>query len=92
MFELETINKAVPSNGSVELPELDQDIELEQPWNVVVHNDPVNLMSYVVKVFVKVLEFSHTCGRFTKRGAPSCGREVAREANCTSSSSTRIFC
>ena len=58
IFDLATINKAIPSNGSVELPELDQGIELEQPWNVVVHNDPVNLMSYVVKVFVKVLEFS----------------------------------
>lgn len=31
---------------------------LEAPWNVVVHNDPVNLMSYVALVFRKVLEFS----------------------------------
>ena len=29
-----------------------------RPWNVIVHNDPVNLMSYVVKVFMKVLGFS----------------------------------
>jgi ATP-dependent Clp protease adaptor protein ClpS len=31
---------------------------LDAAWNVIVHNDPVNLMSYVVKVFMKVLGFS----------------------------------
>src|SRR5438132_942314 len=25
--------------------------EIEMPWNVIVHNDPVNLMSYVTMVF-----------------------------------------
>lgn len=38
-------------------PELDQDVALDSAWNVIVHNDPVNLMSYVVKVFMKVLGF-----------------------------------
>lgn len=27
------------------------------PWNVIVHNDPVNLMSYVTMVFQRVLGF-----------------------------------
>jgi ATP-dependent Clp protease adaptor protein ClpS len=27
------------------------------PWNVVVHNDPVNLMSYVTMVFQKVFGY-----------------------------------
>ena len=31
---------------------------LDIPWNVVVHNDPINLMEYVTKVFIKVLGFS----------------------------------
>ncbi|MEI8235196.1 MAG: ATP-dependent Clp protease adapter ClpS [Verrucomicrobiota bacterium] len=31
---------------------------LETPWNVVVHNDPVNLMSYVTLVFRRVFGFS----------------------------------
>jgi ATP-dependent Clp protease adaptor protein ClpS len=31
---------------------------LETPWNVVVHNDPVNLMVYVTLVFRKVFGFS----------------------------------
>ena len=31
---------------------------LDIPWNVVVHNDPINLMEYVAKVFMAVLAFS----------------------------------
>ena len=30
----------------------------DMPWNVVVHNDPVNLMSYVAQVFQKVFGYS----------------------------------
>jgi ATP-dependent Clp protease adaptor protein ClpS len=39
-------------------PDLDEDVALDAAWNVIVHNDPVNLMSYVVKVFMKVLGFT----------------------------------
>ncbi len=31
---------------------------LETPWNVIVHNDPINLMEYVTKVFMKLFGFS----------------------------------
>ena len=31
--------------------------EVEMPWNVVVHNDPVNLMSYVTMVFQRVFGY-----------------------------------
>ena len=35
-----------------------EEIDLrDQPWNVVVHNDPVNLMNYVARVFRKVFNF-----------------------------------
>ena len=33
---------------------------VDVPWNVVVHNDPVNLTSYVTRVFQKVFGFSRT--------------------------------
>jgi ATP-dependent Clp protease adaptor protein ClpS len=33
-------------------------VAIEAPWNVVVHNDPVNLMSYVTMVFQKVFGYS----------------------------------
>ena len=35
------------------------DQELDLPWQVVVHNDPINLMSYVTMVFQKVFGFTH---------------------------------
>lgn len=31
---------------------------LDVPWNVIVHNDPINLMDYVAKVFMKVFGFT----------------------------------
>ena len=34
------------------------EVDLAVPWNVVVHNDPVNLMSYVTMVFQKVFGYS----------------------------------
>ena len=36
---------------------------LSSGWNVVVLNDPVNLMSYVVMVFRKVFGFDHETAR-----------------------------
>lgn len=46
--------------AGLETPDIDVAVteSLDIPWNVVVHNDPVNLMSYVTKVFQKVLGFS----------------------------------
>jgi ATP-dependent Clp protease adaptor protein ClpS len=32
--------------------------DVDVPWNVVVHNDPVNLMSYVTRVFQKTFNYS----------------------------------
>ena len=34
------------------------DVAKETPWNVVVHNDPVNLMSYVTRIFQLVFGFA----------------------------------
>src|ERR1043166_8162884 len=31
---------------------------IDLPWNVIVHNDPVNLMSYVTMVFQRVFGYS----------------------------------
>ncbi|EDY16144.1 ATP-dependent Clp protease adaptor protein ClpS [Chthoniobacter flavus Ellin428] len=33
---------------------------VDVPWNVVVHNDPVNLTAYVTRVFQKVFGYSKT--------------------------------
>ena len=34
-----------------------QSTQVGQPWNVLVHDDPVNLMGYVTKVFRKVFGY-----------------------------------
>jgi len=49
---------------SLPTPDLKEQHELEvetcKPWKVIVLNDPVNLMSYVVMVFRKVFGFNET--------------------------------
>ncbi|MDQ3623858.1 MAG: ATP-dependent Clp protease adapter ClpS [Verrucomicrobiota bacterium] len=39
-------------------PETTTSEATDTPWNVVVHNDPVNLMSYVTHVFQTVFGYS----------------------------------
>jgi ATP-dependent Clp protease adaptor protein ClpS len=39
-------------------PDVDETVETATPWVVVVWNDPVNLMSYVVYVFQKLFGYS----------------------------------
>lgn len=53
------------ASGATEV-ETEDDVALsgEVPWNVVVLNDPVNLMSYVVAVFKKV--FGYDEGKATE--------------------------
>jgi ATP-dependent Clp protease adaptor protein ClpS len=38
--------------------ETEVETSIALPWNVVVHDDPVNLMSYVTMVFQRVLGYS----------------------------------
>ena len=40
-------------------PEVETEESIDTPWNVVVHDDPVNLMLYVTRVFQKVFGYSH---------------------------------
>jgi ATP-dependent Clp protease adaptor protein ClpS len=39
--------------------ETESETMADTPWNVVVHNDPVNLMSYVTRVFQEIFGYSH---------------------------------
>lgn len=49
---------AQTSPVEVERPESGEDTRLGRPWIVIVWNDPINLMSYVVFVFQKLFGFS----------------------------------
>src|SRR5258707_3007784 len=51
MDESGSISPAEPTTHS----HAEEDIDL--PWQVVVHNDPVNLMSYVTMVFQRVFGY-----------------------------------
>jgi len=42
---------------TTDLPATETETALGQPWHVVVHNDPVNLMSYVSMVFRRVFGY-----------------------------------
>ena len=42
----------------VDQPDLDEDVDLDRPWIVLVWNDPINLMSYVTFVFQKLFGYS----------------------------------
>lgn len=50
--------------------------QLQDAWRVVVLNDPVNLMSYVVMVFKKVLGFDETRARRHMMEVHEKGRSV----------------
>jgi ATP-dependent Clp protease adaptor protein ClpS len=42
----------------VQLPSSDERVDPDRPWVVIVWNDPINLMSYVVLVFQKLFGYS----------------------------------
>jgi len=57
-FNLPVVEIVKSQTVPVELPELEQKVSLSRAWNVVVHNDPINLMSYVTLVFRRVFGYS----------------------------------
>ena len=52
---------AIPKRGALADPTIEKETEtqeeLDLPWQVVVHNDPVNLMTYVTMVFQRVFGY-----------------------------------
>ena len=49
---------------------------LAPPWNVVVHDDPVTLMSYVTRVFMKVFGYPEPKARDLMMEVDDTGRSV----------------
>ena len=47
-----------PTPIEIDQPDVDDVVELENPWVTVVWNDPVNLMSYVAYVFRNYFGYS----------------------------------
>ncbi len=53
--EVESSTTTAPQR--IDAPDTEEVDDLQRPWQVVVWNDPVNLMSYVVYVFRKLFGF-----------------------------------
>ena len=49
---------ATTQPGTIHLDETETKVDLATPWNVIVHNDPINLMTYVTMVFQRVFGYS----------------------------------
>ncbi len=75
--------------GRIDVPTGEEELERARPWLVVVHNDPVNLMSYVTWVLQRLFGYDlakahklmmdvHTKGRAIVSSGP---REKA-ESDC----------
>jgi ATP-dependent Clp protease adaptor protein ClpS len=45
--------------GIIQIEETEADSALDVPWNVIVRNDPINLMTYVTMVFMRVFGYPH---------------------------------
>ena len=52
------MSRSATAPGRLDETGLDEHIEPDRPWLVVVWNDPVNLMSYVTWVFQKLFNYS----------------------------------
>ncbi len=50
--------------GVIHIEETETKEHLEVPWNVIVHDDPINLMSYVTMVFQRVFGYSRKKAEF----------------------------
>ena len=53
-----TVVRASTAPVEIDEPTREEDVTPEQPWIVIVWNDPINLMSYVVYVFQKLFGYS----------------------------------
>ena len=58
------------------LTETKEKVALATPWNVVVHNDPVNLMSYVTMVFQRVFGYPPAKARKHMMEVHQAGRSI----------------
>ena len=63
-------------------PKSDEKSDLDTVWNVVVHNDPVNLMSYVTLVLQRVFGFSKSKAEKHMREVHNNGRSIVWSGSC----------
>jgi len=62
--------------GIVHIDETDTEEKLDLPWNVVVHNDPINLMNYVTMVFQRVFGYPRQKATLLMMEVHTSGRSI----------------
>ncbi|MBC8347863.1 MAG: ATP-dependent Clp protease adaptor ClpS [Verrucomicrobia bacterium] len=70
------ISSLFPETETLPEVETEEQDELLRPWKVLVVNDPVNLMSYVVMVFRKVFGYDETQATHHMKEVHELGRSV----------------
>ena len=70
------MSQTAAKSNPLSQPQGETELQLEGAWRVVVLNDPVNLMSYVVLVFKKVFGFDEVRARRHMLEVHELGRSV----------------
>ena len=66
----------MPTETPIFTPQTDQLTQLDQPWNVIVYDDPVNLMDYVTKVLMKIFGYQKSKATSMMMEIHSLGRSI----------------
>ncbi len=66
---------------SIRDPDLDESLDVDRPWIVLVWNDPINLMSYVTFVLQKVFGYSREKAETMMLEVHNNGRSVVSSGN-----------
>ncbi|MFT3990206.1 MAG: ATP-dependent Clp protease adapter ClpS [Luteolibacter sp.] len=61
---------------TVTLPETLEKTQLDTPWNVIIHDDPVNLMGYVTRVIMKIFGYPESRATILMMEVHQQGRSV----------------
>ncbi len=71
----------MPIETPILTPQTEKSIQLDEPWNVIVYDDPVNLMEYVTKVIVKIFNYSREKAEVMMLEVHNEGRSVVWSGN-----------
>ena len=65
----------------ITITELETDVELDLPWNVVIHDDPVNLMNFVTLILKRVFGYPQEKAETLMMEVHNLGRSVVWTGN-----------
>lgn len=66
----------MPVETPILTPQADQLTQADQPWNVIIYDDPVNLMEYVTKVIIKIFGYQKSKATSMMMEVHNLGRSI----------------